>query len=132
MEYLTERGEKLEIKLSLLNYYKSNYELQRIARNINYWNYSVIHWKKMKCQWKIQGNVSLLFPRKTGKWMNVFTYQIDLEALGSKRIHKRKKDMKTNLLQKGRRPKLLYSNYLLNLLRQWAKNETVIHPLLIS
>lgn len=72
------------------------------------------------------------FLERQGKWMNVFTYQIDLEALGSKRIHKRKKDMKTNPLQKGRRPKLLYSNYLLNLLRQWAKNETVIHPPLIS
>lgn len=36
VKYLTERREKLEIKLSVLNYYKSNYELQRIARNINY------------------------------------------------------------------------------------------------
>lgn len=65
--------------------------------------------------------------------MNVFTYQIHLEALGSKRIHKRKKKTwKQTHYRKEDRPKLLYSNYLLNLLRQWAKNETVIHPPLIS
>lgn len=92
MKYLTERREKLEIKLSVLNYYKSNYELQRIARNINYWNYSVIRWKKMKCQWKIPKKMFLSsFLERHGKWMNVFTYQIHLEALGSKGIYKRKK-----------------------------------------
>lgn len=71
------------------------------------------------------------FLERHGKWMNVFTYQIDLEALGRECTREKKRHEKKHY-RKEDWPKLSYLNCPLNLLRQRAKNETVIHPPWIS